>query len=338
MSRFTRIGTGVLVILALSNAAGYGADHRDAPGVLEDGRTDINDLYIFQSPANHDNTVLILTVNPLAGVLSPTTFHPKADYILKVDTDADAVENYSLIARFSKPNNSGVQKVALFGYPPSGHGAGKKLAEGLTGQTIKFGDGGKLRAGLFDDPFFFDLDGFKHNFEFTGTNFFAGLNVTAIVIEMPSKQLLDVHREGQGKPDTKIGAWAVTQVDGEQIDRMGRPAINTALIPPELKDDFNDGIPANDREDFHDTVVHTLRSLGNTKTRANSVADALLPDILTFDTSSSSGFLNGRRLKDDVIDIELNLLTNGHVKTDGVSNDSAFRSDFPYLAAPNRTP
>src|SRR4051794_24345802 len=144
MSRLTRFGIGVIVVLAFSSAAGYGADHRDAPGVLEDGRTDINDLYIFQSPDNHDHTVLVLTVNPLAGVLSPTTFHPKADYIIKVDTDGDAEENFSLVARFSKPNNSGVQKVALFGYPSAHHGPGKKLAEGLTGQTVKFGDGGKL--------------------------------------------------------------------------------------------------------------------------------------------------------------------------------------------------
>jgi len=31
------------------------------------------------------------------------------------------------------------------------------------------------------------------------------------------------------------------------------------------------------------------------------------PDILTYDTSSSAGFLNGRQFSDDVIDAELNL-------------------------------
>src|SRR5213083_169343 len=103
MSGLHRIAQGVFVVLALSGAAAYAADHRDAPGVLDDGRTDINDVYIFQSPVNPQNTVLIMTVNPLAGVLSPTTFHPKADYVLKVDTDGDAVEDLSLLARFSKP-------------------------------------------------------------------------------------------------------------------------------------------------------------------------------------------------------------------------------------------
>ena len=32
-------------------------------------------------------------------------------------------------------------------------------------------------AGTFDDPFFFDLDGFRNGFQFTGIDFFAGLNV-----------------------------------------------------------------------------------------------------------------------------------------------------------------
>ena len=34
----------------------------------------------------------------------------------------------------------------------------------------------------------------------------------------------------------------------------------------------------------------------------------LLPDVLTFDQSSTDGFLNGRQLADDVIDAELGLL------------------------------
>jgi hypothetical protein len=348
MSGFRRIAQRVIVVLVLSGAAGYAADHRDAPGVLEDGRTDINDVYVFQSPDNPHNTVLIMTVNPLAGVLSPTTFHPKADYILNVDTDGDAVEDFQLIARFSKSNDAGVQRVALFRSPPRGHGQGAKLAEGLTGQIVGIKGGGKFRADVFDDPFFFDLDGFKHGLQFTGTNFFAGLNVTAIVIELPSDSLLDSghkpkkhHGHGHNsheEPDTMIGVWGVTQVGGERIDRMGRPAINTVLIPPALKDAFNDGDPADDQEDFRDIVLDTLMSLGNDAMTANALADVLLPDILTFDTSNAGGFLNGRRLEDDVIDIELNLLTGGAITGDGVANDSTFLNVFPYLAAPNAAP
>src|SRR5437588_205103 len=51
---------------------------------------------------------------------------------------------------------------------------------------------------------------------------------------------------------------------------------------------------------------------------ANSLAQVLLPDILTYDYSSPKGYLNGRRLGDDVIDISLNLVTKGKVTTDHV--------------------
>ena len=37
----------------------------------------------------------------------------------------------------------------------------------------------------------------------------------------------------------------------------------------------------------------------------------------------------------DVIDAELNLITNGAITTDCISNDSTFLSGFPYLGVPN---
>lgn len=70
-------------------------------------------------------------------------------------------------------------------------------------------------------------------------------------------------------------------------------------------------------------------------TTAQAHVQLLLPDLMTFDTSSSKGFLNGRQLTDDVIDAELTLLSNGAVTSDGVVNDSVFSAKFPYLGSPN---
>ena len=79
-----------------------------------------------------------------------------------------------------------------------------------------------------------------------------------------------------------------------------------------------------------------LQTLGGyTASQAMGIAEILLPDVLTFDYSSSAGFLNGRRLQDDVIDIELNLVTNGKVKGDGVGPHTDYLSDFPYLGNPH---
>ena len=77
-------------------------------------------------------------------------------------------------------------------------------------------------------------------------------------------------------------------------------------------------------------------------TQATAIAGVLLPDVLTLDTSSGAGFLNGRKLDDDVIDAVLPIATGGFfggspvLTTDEVpANDVAFSGSFPYLAGPH---
>jgi hypothetical protein len=66
----------------------------------------------------------------------------------------------------------------------------------------------------------------------------------------------------------------------------------------------------------------------------DALAGLLLPDILTADFSKSIGYLNGRDLDDDVIDISLQAITGNSAASDMVpANDKAFSSTFPYLAA-----
>ena len=58
--------------------------------------------------------------------------------------------------------------------------------------------------------------------------------------------------------------------------------------------------------------------------------------MLTFKVGNTAGFLNGRKLGDDVINTEFGLLTNGAVSSDGVdANDSAFSGHVP---VPRRGP
>src|SRR5438093_1134534 len=65
------------------------------------------------------------------------------------------------------------------------------------------------------------------------------------------------------------------------------------------------------------------------------LAPVLRPDLLDYDFLKPSGYLNGRRLQDDVIDISLNLVTNGGLKTDGVGPHTDYLTDFPYLGQPH---
>src|SRR5688572_18230193 len=93
-----------LILTAIPTGA---ADHLDAPAVKVDGRTDITDVYVFQSKENPDNTVLIMDVNPLAGVVSGTTFDPKATYEFDVDNDGDARPDVTVSASFASQGVNG---------------------------------------------------------------------------------------------------------------------------------------------------------------------------------------------------------------------------------------
>lgn len=320
LHKFISLGLFVFIssTMCWKGPIAHSADHLDSPSVRVDGSVDINDLYAFRSPVNAANVVFVMTVNPFAGVMSGTAFNPAGVYEFSIDTNGDARADVAYRFYFSAANG-GVQRFAVV--------QGRSVATGQTNQITQLRGGGSVTAGLFDDPFFFDLNGFNNGLAFTGSDFFAGANVSAIVIEIPRTVL---------GANNNIGVWATTYLRGQQFDRKGRPAINTVLIPSAQKNMFNATQPSTDPALFGATVQASLIGLGNTAERAASLVSVLLPDVLTLNTASSAGFLNGRQLSDDVIDAELNLLTNGVVLGDGVNtNDKSFLAAFPYLAPAN---
>jgi len=333
----------VAAVAALATIPAFSADHLDAPAVKKDGRIDINDVYVFHpgsSPATQDlsKTVLAMTVNPLAGSLSGTTFRAGANYEFLIDKDGDAKAEGIVRVQFEAPSG-GQQRYKV--HVIRGND-GNIVFRGMTNQIVE-SNGVTAYAGTRDDPFFFDLANFNLGAKFCGAmggvpvdDFFEGLNVSAIVIELPTSML------GSGP----VGVWGRTVVDDQQIERMGRPAILTVFIPPNpfepgstadgnLEDQFNATKPHRDQAMWRGEIVNSLLALGNSQARADALADVLLPDILTVDLSEPTAFLNGRGLADDVIDAELNLITNGAIATDCIANDSTFLTGFPYLGVPN---
>ncbi len=312
------------------------ADHLDGPGVANNGAADITDLYAF-STSNHHKTVIVLNVNPGAGVLaqSGTTFGPGVQYNIKVDTNGDFKPDVTYMARFGQPSH-GVQSLKLYRN-------GNLVSDGWTGMDNAISGGGKVTAGLFDDPFFFDLDAFKGAVLGSGngrtfcdggtTDFFLGLNVSSIIIKLPNSKL--------GGNNKNIGIWSTTNVLRKgawvQADQMGRPAINTVFNNVDAhktdREAFNTTQPVQQPALFGQHVQDVLTALGAADPAG--LAGVLLPDVLTYKTGDTSGFLNGRGLTDDVIDAELNLVTNGGVTTDCIGNDSAITNAWPYLAAAN---
>src|SRR5437660_792414 len=170
--RTTWFAVGSLTALLLGAAVWVAdaADHRDGPifvNTAANGRQDLNDIYIFRSPAdaanaaNFGNTVIITTISPFTGVLTPTTFDPRLYFDIKVDNTGDAIEDFTLRTTFSAPDANGVQDVTLRGLPAIKFPNGGILARGKTGDNIPVAGGGMFWAANHDDPFFLDSGAFS---------------------------------------------------------------------------------------------------------------------------------------------------------------------------------
>ena len=334
------------------------ADHLDAPGLMSpalDATVDITDHYAFQKPGDPTRTVLILDVNPLAPTHADE-FRHDALYETLVDADGDARPDISFRYRFTRKEEGRqfarvTRAVVAETELEEGHVHEELETEVLVEDApVSFGaearitdgeDGVRFFAGFRSDPFFFDLLGFLNGLKFTGLDFFADKNVFGIALEVPNRLL---------GTDPKIGVWTRTLVPMTlqpdhlaQVDQMGRPAINTVFNHGGDKNTFNVTQPADQRatrtasgQTFLEVFTAELEALGGyPMAQAEAIAKILLPDVLTFDYSSSAGFLNGRRLQDDVIDIALNLVTNGEVAGDGVGPHVDYLSVFPYLGSPH---
>jgi Domain of unknown function (DUF4331) len=178
----------------------------------------------------------------------------------------------------------------------------------------------------------------------------------------------DFDEDGAGEPGRRF----------VQVSRLGNPLVNEVVIPLGRKDEFNRTQPSEDAERFGEFVLNPelarllnalFPGLNVPETNRTDIVAALLQGIeglnrqtgMPVDTikinlgtpptdtpnrfgvlaNDLAGFPNGRRLEDDVVDIELRvvggfLLGNQLPLGDGVDrNDKEFLAEFPYLAEPD---
>jgi len=170
-----------------------------------------------------------------------------------------------------------------------------------------------------------------------------------------------------------------------QVSRLGNPLVNEVVVPAGLKDAFNAlppvkdatvkpivqrvldpevpkliqaiyklKAPATPRNDLFSIFLTGIKGLNRPAGKVHpaemlrlntSIPPSSAPNRLGVLAKDTAGFPNGRRLTDDVVDIELQAL-EGAARTgkivpalaagDGVNaNDVAFGSTFPYLALPH---
>jgi hypothetical protein len=229
-------------------------------------------------------------------------------------------------------------------------------------------------AGLTDDPFFFDIIGFnRYIIKLTdrnptaktdltrGRDSFAGFSIHMIALSVPATMLrgnsnvIGINGVTLRPKNTTRFPGGRTVGTGElvQVDRMATPVINTAFILPiQRKNEFN-ATRVQDSLQFDPDIVFGFRFLRISDESANSVRPLITGpkgDYLRLDLSipnrsvgedekfgepGYTGFPNGRRPGDDVIDVILFFVNSLAPLGDNVDkNDRKFSATFPFFAQP----
>ena len=236
------IGASLIIFVIIVFGVGslptlWGADHADKPNTTE-GNLDINDLYVF---SQGDNMVFAMTVSPLltpGEATNNAAFNPDANglYQFKLDKDRDGIEDAVIQVTFSGTGTGqsilvrGPAKPSVTG-PTGNIVLGPPVVTGPLNTTIS-GNGMTIFAGPRDDPFFSNLFGDSTltsvlnavfsaalgtpigdpneqtlAFANPGSDTLAGLNVLAIVVEVPKA---DIARALGITTSDNFYVWATT--------------------------------------------------------------------------------------------------------------------------------
>jgi hypothetical protein len=213
-----------------------------------------------------------------------------------------------------------------------------------------------------------------------GKDFLSGYNVHTIALQIPISQVDTAsHTIGVWATTDRqnVTVNGKLQRGWTQVSRLGNPLINEVVIPTGLKDYWNRTRPANDAQfaKYYKTpilaaVLNKLYKLGVPTTGRDDLVAVLLTGIpkVTFTGNTladelrvnlavpvsahpnrmgvlagdNGGFPNGRRLTDDIVDIEEQAVA-GFLKGkkiplgDGVNaNDVASLKHFPYVGVPHQ--
>ncbi len=211
-----------------------------------------------------------------------------------------------------------------------------------------------------------------------GRDSFAGYNLLAIALSIPrdlirgdpSNNTIGAFVSTSRRTENSRKDGTVRSVGRfRQVDRQGNPAVNVVLVPFARKTEYNGGTPLDDAAGkFANSIVATATSLGTDQTNIGVLADTAVtrgdylrlnlnvantgpagggPAVVAPNPASPpdasrltdpAGFPNGRRLRDDTVDILTHIATNQGITT----GDNVFASDvppldqFPFVALPQQ--
>jgi Domain of unknown function (DUF4331) len=205
------------------------ADHADAPATELAVAADIADVYAWHTARG--TIVMVMTFAGLRAGGDDPVYDPDVLYTIHVDNTADPDEKQDFTDN-DNDNESDIQIAVRFGQNNIDEwgvqfngvpGADDTTFDGPV-QTDLTNGTATVIAGDFEDPFFFDLDGFRATRDnllddadpldvaFASVvgagpvDFFAGLNVMAIIVEVDAPTVVD------GNADNFVQIWATTGV------------------------------------------------------------------------------------------------------------------------------
>lgn len=219
-SRIALAGLGAVAVAALVLLPGQfalSADHLDPPARTDpavdttpDTPADIADVYAFSDSTASPNAYFAVSFAGPQGAGVPAFYDRDVLYTLNISTTAPATSSdVSIRFRFGPATNG------------TGSGISVENLPGVNGpiigpvEQILSRDGVRIYAGLRDDPFFFDLQGFRDTrasgmLKFDKTrNFFANKNDTIVILEIPKSRL--------GGAANSVDVWATTARFGGQL-------------------------------------------------------------------------------------------------------------------------
>jgi len=312
----------------------------------DDTRLELTDLFAFRSGDDPGKTALIIDVNPTVRApieLPPTVittreFHPDAVYRINIDIDNDALADVAFTFTFSESVNGAQTGTAYYATGVKARQPGP-IGQLLTStmpvsfdamaRPVEVG-GIRMFAGARSDPFFADIEGAFHGFQWTGHDDFAGNDVLSIALEVPYDLL---------STEPIIGIWASVSLrrDGTfiQMDRGGNPTINPFVNPDSEKDRYNSRLPVDDVANYLGPWSQLLEKGGYTPEGAREAALMMLPDLLRYDRARPAVYPNGRTPVDDVYSYRFGWLSNSKIPPTGLQPHDDLLNVFPYLGLPH---
>ncbi len=236
-----------LIVICLSCSFLSASDHIDGAATIEDGQSDLTDLYAFKTQNKNESLTIILNTYP--GVSPEGHFSSKVSYNIFIRTaqintppmkpgfKTFVMDELILNCKFKDPGhhtNWGHQDQAEFTCELNQEGL--KITS-LTGQVGEILENETMRifAGPRTDSFFISAQtfiGVTNRKKFStepknsGSNAMETINVMSIALELDLKKL------GFQDKMLAIGAQSYTESAGvfEALDRVGRPEITNLSL------------------------------------------------------------------------------------------------------------